>query len=806
MIEPHHPDLPDAIRAEKPRSEEEAAQYYRRVQSLSLIVAGKRDAAVKARTESGIEDIWTACEEAYAGIDDVNRKAGQGQQWRKPTSPTGPLTRSVSKDEGQRSTVYIRLTTRYVDMGAAKVKEKALPIDDKPFKLSPTPKPDMVLAGEQEDAPVPAANPMAAAMGQQPGPAAQPGADPMAALAGGMPGMPGVPGAPAMAAAKPDPDAKARKAADKAADRIFDWLSESKYPQHIRRVIDDGARIGVGVLKGPFPDVRSAKSFSVKDGVGMLEMVSKTAPGCTWIDPWNFFPAANCGEDIHRGDYVFERDFLSESKLEELKKLRGLPTEKYPAGEPIYLAEQIDHVISEGPDKRKLTSDKAPGDASRKDAYTVWHYTGSMSRQDMIDLGAIGAEELPAELVSCNAIVTMVNDTVIRAQMNPLEKSGNFPYRVFCWSRRAGFWAGVGIAEQVMVPQSMVNAGTRAWLNNAGVSSGVQLVVDTGRIEPADNNLSIGGGIKVWVTNAEGQGMDVRQLMSAVQIPNLGNELMAIINYAFKLAEEMSNIPLVSQGQTGPQDPQTFGQAELQNNNANTLLRQVADTLDGNVIEPTVEDFYEYLLLDPDVPVEEKGDFQIIAKGSSAMVEKAIQEQTLMMLGPMTLNPAYGFSPARWAEEVARAKRLDPERLKLSDEEKARMASQQPPMPPQVQVAQIREQGANQRAEMANQTALQRAKMDTDRDTVYVESERQRNVDTIHARMQELALKRELALLDYANKRDISLEQVKADLAKTAMQLNTQKELAGMDGQGPQVATPATEPPGRAPNGEAFQL
>jgi hypothetical protein len=802
MIDPNDPDLPDELRKDggPGASAEDRAERAKELRGLGELIGGKRDEAVKARRESGIEGVWTLCEEAYAGIDEMNRVAGSAQQWRKPTTPVGPLTREVRKDAEQRSTVFIRLTTRYVDMGAAKVKEKALPIDDKPFKMTESVEPDLVESGAASEQPSQNAMPMGAP-GQMPAPM---GAAAQAMPDGPAPGMPPQQMAPVAEASK-QVAGTARQAAEKASNRIWDWLSESNYPLHIRRVIDDAARIGVGVLKGPFPDVRTRKAFSIKDGVGTLEMLRKTAPGCAWVDPWNFFPAGNCGENVHDGDHVLERAFLSESKLEELKKLRGLATEQYPQGEPIYLAEQIDRVIAEGPEKCKQKDGlQRPGEG-KKDLYTVWYFHGQLSRKDMITLGAIGADELPDEVVSCHAVITLVNDTVIRAQFNPLEKSGHFPYRVFCWSRRSGNWAGVGVAEQVQVPQNMVNAGTRAWMNNAGVSSGVQLIVDTGKLAPVDGSLIIGGGIKLWATTAEGQGDDVRKFMQAIEIPDRGQSLIAIVQYAFKLAEEMSNIPLISQGQSGPNDPQTFGQAELQNTNANTLLRQVADSLDGNVIEPMIDDFYEYLLLDPDVPLNEKGDFNIIAKGCSAMVEKAIQEQFWMNVLGISVNPAFGVSPARVMDEVVLSKRLDPERIHLTEEEKARMASQPPPEAPQVQAAKIKAQVDIHRQDMADKTKLQISAADIDRDTAYTQSLAQRDEIARQSRFDEHNMRMAEMQLEYALKRNITLDEAKVELTKWAGDLRAQMILAGNDGRGPQVATPAIEPAGRAPEGMAFQ-
>ena len=118
-----------------------------RLEALGRAIADKRDEAVKARKASGIEEVWMACEEAYLGIDDENRNEWMKAKWSKPTSMQGPVTTDaiVSRDP-TRSSVYVRLTARYVDAGSAKVAELLLPIDDKPFSVDPTPVPELIQA------------------------------------------------------------------------------------------------------------------------------------------------------------------------------------------------------------------------------------------------------------------------------------------------------------------------------------------------------------------------------------------------------------------------------------------------------------------------------------------------------------------------------------------------------------------------------------------------------------------------------------------------------------------------------------
>lgn len=294
----------------------------------------------------------------------------------------------------------------------------------------------------------------------------------------------------------------------------------------------------------------------------------------------------------------------------------------------------------------------------------------------------------------------------------------------------------------------------------------------------------------------------------SVQFPNLGNELAAIIQYGFKLAEEATNIPLISQGQQGPQDPQTFGQAELQNNNANTLLRQIAYNLDDSITEPVVTASYEWLLMDPTVPDDEKGDFEINARGSISMVEKSIQEQTLTMLGQMSLNPAFGISPEKWAEEFVRVKRMDPTKLQYSEEEKQQMKEAPPPEPPQVTIAKMREAGAMQRAQIAANVSLQKSQLDMDRDRAYTESMMRRDQTNSEMRRAELAIKREIAFLTLQINKGINVDNNKTSLASTVLKLQTQKQLsyaAMQNGKAQQIANPPTEPAGRAAPGHAYE-
>lgn len=792
-------------------SEAVAAQE-RFVAFVQAIVA-KRDQAVAFRQNQGTEDIWRACEEAYLGIDDANRSQFPKSRWAKPSSKEGPAytDSSLSRSEEMRSTVFIKLTARYVDAGKAKLSEILLPIDDKPFSLKPTPIP-WHLEHDHDDSPVlidghPAQrdpNPAEFAREQQQ----------QFGLNAGLPTA----AAPSEAQGRPlltkdliqEDMERYEDQAKKAEKRIEDWLVECNHTAEMRKVIFDGARIGVGVLKGPYP--RTVKSMAVSreaEGFGVT-MVEEIKPATKWIDPWNFFPDPACGENIHDGEYVLERDYISPKQLRELR------------GQPGYHTDAIDRVLKEGPAGSQRSGNDNPAASSQQHEHQFerWHYYGTISRDDLEMVNQDLSETLPEDVQEVYAIITLVNDVVIYGVLNQLKESGAFPYYVVPWQRRCGSWAGIGVAEQVAMPQRLINAATRAMANNAGKSSGSQVVVDRGAITPANDDWQITPD-KVWQLAPGATVDDVRKAFTIFNIPNLTEPLLKIAEYALRLAEESSSIPLITQGQSGKTQPDTFGGMQLQNNNANQLLRDIGYTVDDNLTEPLIRNMYEYLLLDPTVPNNEKGDFQIHAHGSSALVERAIQEETLISMIQLSANPLYGADPQKTFAQFAKSRRLDPRDFQYSEEELMQMQQQPPTPPPQVQAAQIRAQLEQLKLQLQAQQhqddqALKRelaqvdlqlrsnlSALDTDRDAAYLQAENDRTELMAETKLAELQLKRELAMLDYANKRDISLDELKTSLAETTMRLRTQKELAGV--KGGQVARDEVEPPGRAPNGEAFQ-
>lgn len=851
-------DLPDEIRAEleqDPASQEVGDPNM--LAAIGVLIAGKRDEAKAARTSSAIESVWLEAEEAYIGMDDANRDEFAQGKWSKPSDMSGPVTTSRGPGtDTTKSSAFVRLTARYVDAGAAKLGEILLPLDDKAFSITETPDPELIagkddkrqlvdeqtgqpmmrnaqpgelpqtgggaLPGATPSAPTPASPvppvppagmPAAAPTAMAPTPPAVPdGTPPLpAGAAGAAPAQP--PQVPLTAADLAEEKIElARKKATAAETKIYDWLVESHYQAEMRKVIFDAARIGVGILKGPFPKADTAMAISKDDtGAIVLEINEKLSPAVKQVDPWNIFPDPACGEMILDGDYIFERDQMSRRQVMKLKS------------QPGYIASAIDQVLEEGPQTSMSgwTGSSSPSqrndEAGKKDRFEIWYFNGEIKREEMDAIRSAGAMKIkpakPTDPDTVHAIVSLINMTVVKAVFNPLEGSGDFPYHAFPWQRRPGHWAGIGVSEQIRMPQRTVNAATRALLNNAGLSGGVQIVLDQAKIRPANTEWFVTPD-KIWYWQGESDMGDVRNAFAVFEIPNVTAQMMQIIEYGMKLGEESTSIPLITQGQTGPTTPETLGATQLQNSNANQLLRSIGYAMDDYITEPLIRQFYEYLLLDPNVPDDAKGDFKINAHGSIALVEQAIQDQYLVQLQAVAANPAeanvLGLDPRKVQRLILKSKRMDPELVMRTEEELARLDAAPPPQAPAVQVATIN-------AEVAEKKIAQ------DAQTASAEQQVEMHDITANAQvdLQKIMVNRELQLLLYANQNNQTLQTVQAELAQTAMKLNVQKDLALADHvmdhhqhstlsadsklSATSTMPPPVQVPGRAGNGQAFE-
>lgn len=679
-----------------------------RLKALSVSIDKKREDAVNGRIQLGIEDEWQQVEDAYAGMDSIPQNL-------KPSTIDGSVQRSP-KSTNTRSTVFLNITRPYVDAAAAKVADMLLPTDDKNWGMKPTPVPEISnYKGDQTPLIDPKTMQPVVQNGQQ---------------------------------VTVDDfhnriTEEARIRCERAERRIDDWLVECQFNSEVRRVIENASRYGTGIMKGPFPKRIKQTVINTKGGLTAIDIKESISPTSKSISPWNFYPDPACGDNIHKGSYVFETDQITAREVEDL------------IGDDSYIEDALREVLEEGPNQSAIGR-RFEARNLDKEVYDIWYFSGYVTKDDMIACGCVVDEDFE----SFPALVTMINDTVVKATLQPLD-SGKFPYDVMVWSEVAGTWVGQGVGMQVNTPQRMLNAATRNMMDNAGNSSGPQIFIRRHGISPADGSYQIYGN-KIWFIEDDSI-IDARTAIQSVVIDSRQAELMNIIQFAMKMAEDVTGLPMLLQGQQG-KAPETVGGIQMLNNNASTVLRRIARNFDDMLTEPHIRSYYEWILLYG--KEEEKGDYQVEVRGSSALVERDIQNQTIAQILQLSLNPAFGVNPNKAFNEYLKSQRLPPASFEYTEEEKQQIAQQPKPVDPRIEAAQIQ-----------SKTQVELANLKKQETTEELAIRNQHLMDERQARMEEKRLDLQLAAIKMANDKNVSLAKIKADLAKVAMTIKNDREL-----------------------------
>lgn len=615
--------------AEDEESPEAKLKHLRDTFLLNLLA--KRKEAVGGRAGSGIELEWSEDEEHYQGIDDANRAFHAANQLYR-TSKAHMLGKDAAGSASpSRSVVFLNITRSYVDAASARVSDMLLPTDDRAWAIKPTPIPKLTpyLMQQLRDM-------MGIGYSQS-----------------------------VMEEFVRTQVQSAKESAKKMEEAIEDCLVESNWHGEMRQMIEDTARLGSGVFKGPFP-VRRTVRMSQRDPVtGQVKFVrlSEIKPGSKRIDPWNFFPDPACGENVHNGSYTWEREYLSSRKVKEMLEMEG------------YDKEELLAALREGP---KSIREGSESSYRQNDAeFEMWIFHGHCAAEHLRMYGVELEDDVEEKLP---AMAVLINDRLVNITLSVMDE-GEFPYDVLAWQRRPGLPWGVGISRQIRTVQRILNGSVRAMMDNASLSAAPQIILGN-KVTPEDGSWALYPG-KRWRVEADADISDVRQAFNAFIVPSVQNELMNIINWAMSMAEDTTGMPAMLQGIRGDA-PDTLGGMQMQNNNATSVLRRLARRFDDYVTSPHIQRYFDWMMQYSD-DESIKGDFQIDVRASSALLERDSQQSFLMQMLAISKDPTYGLDPARLMQELLKGQRLDPDRVTLSEEQKQAQAEQQQPQDPTLQ-------------------------------------------------------------------------------------------------------------------------
>lgn len=738
-----------------------------RIEEFKYEIFKKRTEAIKARASSGVESRWMEDLDAYNGRDSAYRGSLEDIL-------TNGLTSGLqSNDKAQfkfRSTVFIQKTRAKTNSAAARMADMLFPTDDRNWALEPTPVPGLMdaLKNHANERYV---DPQS--KGELPHPTEQ-----RPLTVGDM---------------TTETMKIARDKALRMQSEIDDQLVECMYHAEGRKLLDDAAQMGTGVLKGPVVVNRIKRSWVRKtdeQGKSYFDMVIKPdlKPASSRVDPWNAYPSPGCGEDIRLGSYFFEREPVSQIVL---KALAGMDEKEG------YDRDAILACLDEKPTRpAELVTGKRGEylDSSIFDTtnYDLWHYWGEANVDDLRALGVPISDEIRLSTIS--AVVVICNDRVIKAILNP-QTTGAIPYCFYQWERVSGSPWGFGVPYLMRSAQRSMNAAWRQMQDNAGVSHGPQIVVDRSVLIPQDGDWTI-RGMKLWWPRDGGVGV-TDKAFQVFNIQSNQQDLERIFMLASQLADEETSMPMLMQGDRGTA-PDKVGVATILMNSANTVLKRYARNFDDQITVPHLQMYYDWNM-EFNEDQEIKGDYSVRARGSSALVIRDQQKQDIANIAAMAGNPLFEgqINPEKLADYMIQASSIPD--VGYTEEEKAenaRKKAEQPAAPdPTIAAAQIRAQSSAQVAQMRAQGSIAseqvQAKSEEVNQALRMEEAKRNDEREIY----KLELQERLMILELAKKSDMQVAEIKATLAGKVMDIQADRAKSVADGQR-QLGGPFQKPSG----------
>lgn len=452
---------------------------------------------------------------------------------------------------------------------------------------------------------------------------------------------------------------EARDKAEAMTREIEDQLVEAKYHQVARDVIHDACLFGTGILKGPVVINRTRKSWKKLQGsVYELDIVDEYRPGVERVNVWDWFPdmtAVNMSEC----NFFFERRYISKKELIALSKRPGYLTDQI----KLALMDSVNNNAMQAGNHTARMRELSGVQANIGDnRYELWEYHG---HADTEDLQACGCEMDDDVMQEHDAVVVMVNGRVIKADLNPLE-TGEAPYSVFHYENDDTSIFGFGVPYLLRNEQRITNAAWRMTLDNAALSTGPQIIVNRELVTPSDGSWDLKAKKVWWLNDPE---RNVGEVFETHDIESHQAELTAIYNMAKEMADEAPSIPQLAQGEAGDAPETATGRSILMNA-SNIVFRNRVKAFDDGITRPFITRMYDWNMQNSDKE-DIKGDYEIDARGSSALLVKETQTQALMALIDTSERPAYAelFKHAELLRKTVQAQHINPDDIVKTDVE-----------------------------------------------------------------------------------------------------------------------------------------
>lgn len=652
--------------------------------------------------------------------------------------------------KNKRSQVFVNVTREKTDAWAAQMGDMLFPVDDKNYGIAPSPDPKLSMMAKSVV--------MDGDGDEQPSSEAQVATQILA---------------------------KAQAAAAAMEKTIDDQLIACDYNAESRRMLHYAAKIGTGILKGPIVESAIKQAWLPgDDGSWAVEIVKDLKPGARCVLPWDFVPDMSATR-FADCEFVYEREYMTKKELRKLLNLESMG----------FIPEQVEKLLAQDPfntrtryaefvDQIRYLCGLNP--TNQDSRYEVWTYHGPVPL-DVLQFAGVDTEGLKGR--ECDGVVIFSGDVVLKVTINPMDTM-EWPYSVYVCEPDEGSIFGLSMPYLMRHPQRIINSAWRAMLDNAAKTVGPQVVVNKRLITPSDGSWEA-TPFKVWEMDSNQNFAEVQKAFGVFHFDSRQGDMANILQLALSLLDREAGVPMISQGEQGQVTP-TLGGMSMLMNAANAVRRQQVKEYDDNITKPMIRRFYNWnMQFGDDAAI--KGDFEVQARGTSALLVKEIQTaQLTQILDKYSQNPKFApmFNEYDAMATLFQSMHIDAAKILRSKEEyeaaikQMQESGQQDPalikLQMEQQLAQAKFEHETQLAQMKSASALQMAQMQASLKQQEIQFSSQYKLATMQLQHEDSQRRERIELMKLAQAKQMSRDQLMIELEKLDKQQahDTQKFMA----------------------------
>lgn len=427
--------------------------------------------------------------------------------------------------------------------------------------------------------------------------------------------------------------------AERMSKTMEDQLDEIDYIQLARRVVFSGVLYSCGILKGPLVVNKKARTWT-RDAQGKLKATSveKYAPEYENVSVWDYYPDMSA-KAFEQMDGQFQRHIQSRVQFSELADRPDFFKDEVRAYLAANTAGNYKELFWEVElrikgDRKNLTNLN-----SRK--YESWEWWGVVSGHDLKACGiAIKDDELANEF---EANVWGIDSKIIKCKLTPYDAQIR-PYHVFVFEEDDINLLGNGLPNIMRDSQLAICEASRMMLDNASVICGPIGEMNEDLLTPGQS-LDI-SAFKMFLR----QGTGPEAANQAVRFYNVNShitELESVINLFMSFADNETALPPSALGDVskgGSEALRTQGNMSMLMGAAALPIRDTVRNFDRFTTSFIESLYYWNMQFNTDESI--KGDFTVIARGSTSLVAKEVRgvhldqfAQTLTPEDKMYLKP-----------------------------------------------------------------------------------------------------------------------------------------------------------------------